>query len=535
MDAISNAFDKTSLTGGSSSGSGSSSSSTPAPASSTLLSGTKVGDSFKQNQQKYNAQQQESIAGGGLPSYDYTKEIAVFPKPNRLNANPFTPVVNIQVALAMGNAYLTTGKTIKGESVVMGNAGFVRSGTCDNVLSDEECKGKPRHMYINNIPSEHVPCSNPTQPVDPNDQGTFPKGLINGVVNDVVSLNPFEVLASANGTGSIVNNKCVLRTELTGYVAPNGVDTRKPETQCASPIKTLVCSTQGGDATGCVQLAPLPRMKPFNTIAMNILKATVSLSKTRYPIEKYGLNGNYPEVVGKGTNTFDAATLTNWQNTIVTTAENQLLMATQQYNKPQYANVQINSKGRCLISYAECTPKNFYEFRWIAFHEFTNMPQTARCKNASKATCNTTYGAYCDWLVGAPNKPTCAVKNPTIQVSWYAFYSPVYTPTKALVSPTTVSAVNFLPGQELPFGNALFYNYLSAVPFTTVNRAVSESFVDYNHRNNPPHGSPTTQPTHHKKRTFDFTSKRFVCVLVLVLVCVALCVALVSTGTRLMR
>ena len=344
-----------SMGGSSGSGSGSGSGKTLAPSSSSTADNL-----FTQKQTKYNTKNRDLIASTGRQPYDYTKHLRHCPKPQKVTPNPWTIVDNIQMALMCGNSYLTTGETVKGESVVMGNAGFVRSGTCDNVLSDEECKGKPRYMFINNIPSENVPCSNPTQPVDPNDKTSFPKGLINGVVNDVVSMNPIEVMASANGTGSIVNNKCVLRTELTGYVAPNNVDTRQPETQCSSPINTLVCSTQGGQATGCVQLAPLLRMEKFNTIAMKILQSTVQLSKKMFGMKNktYGLDGNYPSADrGKMITTFDSPTLTKWQNTIVTQTEQQLLQATRCYphhcssqhhsHHSKYANVLINSKGRC--------------------------------------------------------------------------------------------------------------------------------------------------------------------------------------------
>ena len=263
-------------------------------------------------------------------------------------------------------------------------------------------------------------------------------------------------------------------------------------------------------------------MKAFNSVAMAILKDTVQISNTQFGMDNksYGLNGNYPVVnTSTAKSTFGSTEMTAWQNTIVTTAESQLKQAVSKHYTS--AQVTVNSKGRCLIAYAECTPKGFSEYHWLAFHEFVGLPQTNRCASAStEAECNGTHGSYCDWKIGSAPKPNCGIKNPTIQVSWYAFYSEAH--QRALVSPMTVSPQNNVPNQDLPFGNALLYDDLPANDFTTINDAVSESFVDFKAR----------PPTRSHARTRYWTTKRVVCVCVLVLLCLALCVALVGTCVK---
>jgi hypothetical protein len=139
---------------------------------------------------------------------------------------------------------------MNGKSMTMGDKYFVPSGICHSTKSDAACRGKTRYIYIDNVPSKVMPCANPDMPSDPKCQQN-PTGLIAGVVQDAVKMNPFELVASIQGKGSYVNDKCVMRTERVGY--EKGPNRRyRYETKCAPPRMPLVCSTKVSDGPKCV-------------------------------------------------------------------------------------------------------------------------------------------------------------------------------------------------------------------------------------------------------------------------------------------
>lgn len=109
----------------------------------------------------------------------------------------------------------------------MGSNYFVKSGYCDTELSVDECKGKEKWMYVRNIPTGIIPCTNIK---------TGSKGLISGILEDINDINPFEIAMNTMGNGSAVSRKCVLRTEKVG--------TKKKyekHTRCAPKTKPVSC------------------------------------------------------------------------------------------------------------------------------------------------------------------------------------------------------------------------------------------------------------------------------------------------------
>jgi len=155
-------------------------------------------------------------------------------------SNIFSIVTNIRDTGDYFKGSLIDGRDCNGRDLTLGNRFFLKSGKCDNVLSVPECRGQSRYMYIDNVPTSIMPCIDLTQPVDPlcSQMGN---GLFTGVVQDVLSVNPFELIASAAGQGSVINDTCVSRTELVGFES-NGVKQYTSETKCAPPNKPLICS-----------------------------------------------------------------------------------------------------------------------------------------------------------------------------------------------------------------------------------------------------------------------------------------------------
>lgn len=155
--------------------------------------------------------------------------------------NVFSIVTNTRDSMDYLKGALADGQDCRGNNLKMGNAFFVQSGTCSETLSVDECKGKDRYLYIDNIPKEYPSCANPSQPVDERCSSNKKTGLVPGILMDIAQINPMELLASSMGMGSVVNDRCILRKELVGKVY-NEKDTRVYETRCAPEKRPLVCS-----------------------------------------------------------------------------------------------------------------------------------------------------------------------------------------------------------------------------------------------------------------------------------------------------
>lgn len=108
----------------------------------------------------------------------------------------------------------------------MGSNYFVKSGYCGSE-SVNECKGQPRWMFIRNIPTGNIPCTNVK---------TNMKGLIPGLLEDINDINPLEIIMNTMGKGSVVSNKCVKRTEKVGTK-----NSSEFQTKCAPVAKKASC------------------------------------------------------------------------------------------------------------------------------------------------------------------------------------------------------------------------------------------------------------------------------------------------------
>lgn len=185
---------------------------------------------------------------------NYAKHVPQAPKLVPPGANPFYIVHNIQDTARWSLGMLQDGMDAYGDDMRMGDRYFVKSGTCSNVKSVPECQGKSRYMYIDNVPSPSVPCADPNQPSDPK-SAKMPQGLLAGVVQDIVELNPFELMRSATGSGSVVNNACVMRTERVDSILPYQREHPKYETRCAPKREPLVCSMAALKESSCTRYA----------------------------------------------------------------------------------------------------------------------------------------------------------------------------------------------------------------------------------------------------------------------------------------
>ena len=195
--------------------------------------------------QKHNVHQ-----GKRTESLNYAKHVPDAPTLVTPGANPFYIIHNIQDTARWSLGMLQDGADAYGDDMRMGDRYFIKSGTCSNVTSVPDCQGQPRYLYIDNVPSESVPCADPNQPNDPK-SAKMPEGLLAGVVQDIVGLNPFELMKSATGTGSVVNNACVLRRERVDSVYPYKRPRPRYETRCAPKREPLVCSLSSLKDSSC--------------------------------------------------------------------------------------------------------------------------------------------------------------------------------------------------------------------------------------------------------------------------------------------
>lgn len=212
-------------------------------------------------------------------SLNYAKHVPQAPKLVPPGANPFYIIHNIQDTARWSLGMLQDGMDAYGDDMRMGDRYFVKSGTCSNVKSVPECQGKSRYMYIDNVPSPSVPCADPNQPSDPK-SAKMPQGLLAGVVQDIVELNPFELMQSATGSGSVVNNACVMRTERVDSILPYQREHPKYETRCAPKREPLVCSMSALKESSCTRYAYTFDDTENNKSASEIRKNTSASAST---------------------------------------------------------------------------------------------------------------------------------------------------------------------------------------------------------------------------------------------------------------
>lgn len=229
------------------------------------------------------------------PSYSYSDQIELNkPFTQGLNANPWRIVLNLQESMRWTLSMLKDGKDSAGVSMTMGNKYFVQSGTCDKTNSVDVCKGKPRYIYVDNVPSASFPCVSDASPIDPYVKKGGNTGLVNGVIGDMMQVNPYELIASMAGDGSVVNNKCVMRTEMVGDVYPGEPSSLQKQTVCAPKKKPLTCTPTLGSASSkdeiCVNYPINPEASSQNQIVSDILSAVYNNSpKTEDLVDQSGL------------------------------------------------------------------------------------------------------------------------------------------------------------------------------------------------------------------------------------------------------
>jgi hypothetical protein len=159
-----------------------------------------------------------------------------------LSPNPFTLINALSDSIQYVKGFLISGKDCKKKSLTLGDRYFFESGSCDDT-SVTPCRGESRYIYVDNVPSPMTPCVDPSQPVDPTCAITNNTGIINGLLGDLASINPAELIYGAVGKGSIINTKCALRREKVGYES-NGDKHYTYETRCSPEKKPLICSIE---------------------------------------------------------------------------------------------------------------------------------------------------------------------------------------------------------------------------------------------------------------------------------------------------
>jgi hypothetical protein len=352
----------------------------------------KQGDAANQNKQQYELNQltgastSDSTAAqrkkymtlnGGDSSrpqpYNYSAQIKNNqPEILSIGINPFIIVQNVQDVARWTIGMIDTGQNQYGDNMTMGDRFYFQSGTCDREKSVPACQGKPRHIIVDNIPTHTVPCSNPTIPSDPK-SAKAPTGLLSGVIQDAIHLNPFEMIASATGKGSIVNDACVERTVKVGEMNPtqgpgengfqpleiNGVREPVFQTVCAPREQPLICSLASDGESGCIKYVPsmVQNTIEYNkTIQDTILNATVSTSVT--------LN-NVDQIAPMSLNANDAL----WRR-IVSIINTDVFAFQVQKQHPSFPLPQ--SKNFCLVNKVKCK-NNTFLYKWYANHYIPNL------------------------------------------------------------------------------------------------------------------------------------------------------------------
>lgn len=116
----------------------------------------------------------------------------------------------------------------------LGNNYFIQSGFCGD-KSSEECKNKPRYIYVRNVPSGVIPCMGSFSPK------TNMKGLVPGLIEDIADVNPLTLFNNLIGKGAVVNDRCIKQTLPVGKTSARFPQGMYKETRCSPPLKSPSC------------------------------------------------------------------------------------------------------------------------------------------------------------------------------------------------------------------------------------------------------------------------------------------------------
>ena len=141
-----------------------------------------------------NSEEPSTQEAARLPKYDYEKHVPKYHKYRKngtLFDTTFTTEDNIQRALAL----ILSGREKCGKKETdmrMGDRTFFQSGTC-GPESEPACVNKPRSIIVDNVPSGKF---EKRTDYDASGRETVGNngGLIPGILEDIVSLNPGEFL-----------------------------------------------------------------------------------------------------------------------------------------------------------------------------------------------------------------------------------------------------------------------------------------------------------------------------------------------------
>ena len=171
-------------------------------------------------------------------SYDYTKHIE---DPKQMSISGSGSVGSLWDNVGGIAAYVDTltfgNKTLSSpfkntpNQKPLGAKFFVKSGKCGD-SSVEDCKGKDRYLYINNIPDGKIPCLDQLGIKLP---ATNFQGLVPGMISNIVEINPIAIFNSLAGKGDI-SSKCEIRTEKVG-----SYNNFQKETRCSPESQPVQC------------------------------------------------------------------------------------------------------------------------------------------------------------------------------------------------------------------------------------------------------------------------------------------------------
>lgn len=333
-------------------------------------------------------------------------------------------VSGVQKSLQYMTEVLIDGRDAQGNSLQLGSKFFVESGTCDQTTSDKVCAGKKRYLYFDTVPSAVQPCADHSQPIDPKGKTTFPQGLLSGIVNDAVHLNPFELGASLVGKGSRVNSTCVQRTLPVGKVVPYGGAELSFETRCTAPEMPVVCGGSGDSSTACVPYEAAPAFKPLHDTVRKVIPETAVLANPA------ATPGKYPaRAASVPVNKNDGL----WRRLCTRTEEafGMALNNPQVLPNPSGNQVELETTARCLAKSFECKVSSEYGrgwrcYCWMAIHGLRNMPAASAlnhsrgCKSitdAKQCANGKVSQMYCSW----DPESGCHAIVPTVQIYWVGY------------------------------------------------------------------------------------------------------------------
>jgi len=219
------------------------------------------------------------------PPYNYANRIPDPEKCKVTEDGSLNALLTDTFALGTYADTLTWGRKVFGQGgpsqSPLGLNYFIESGIC-NKESSPECAGKTRFLYIQNVPTGNVECTDQLGIKLPN---TGLRGLVPGLITDTVQINPVQIFNSLAGKGGGITGPCTLQKK--GVGSYDDMQNGKTETRCSPIDETIKCFPDIAVSKLKERFVDLKKLNSYENMIKNNKKKYLMMNKKKDNENRY--------------------------------------------------------------------------------------------------------------------------------------------------------------------------------------------------------------------------------------------------------